>query len=183
MTAPANASAIVLPFEGHHPHVGPDVFLAPGAAIIGDVTIGARCSIWFGAVLRGDDHFIRLGEEVNVQDNVVIHEGRGEQPTIIGDRTTVGHAAILHGCTVGPLCIVGMGAKVLDGCEIGERCLIAAGALLAPGTRIPPGTLVMGAPARVKRDLRPDELVHLERSAANYVELARRYLRGAAAHT
>jgi carbonic anhydrase/acetyltransferase-like protein (isoleucine patch superfamily) len=174
---PAMPSGLVLPFEGRQPRLGPDVFVAPGAAVIGDVTIGARSSIWFGAVLRGDDHFIRLGDEVNIQDNVVIHEGRGELPAIIGDRTTIGHGAILHGCTVGSLCIVGLGAKIMDGCEIGERCLIAAGALLAPGTRVPPGTLVMGAPARVKRDLRPDELAHLEQSAANYVSLGRRYLR------
>lgn len=170
-------SGIVLPFEGRQPQLGSDVFLAPGAAVIGDVTIGARSSIWFGAVLRGDDHFIRLGVEVNIQDNAVVHEGRGELPAIIGDRTTVGHGAILHGCTVGALCIVGMGATIMDGCEIGERCLIAAGSLLAPGTRVPPGTLVVGAPARVKRDLRPDELAHLEQSAGNYVDLARRYLR------
>lgn len=172
-------SGIVLPFEGRLPQLGPDVFLAPGAAVIGDVIIGARSSVWFGAVLRGDDHFIRVGDEVNIQDNVVIHEGRGELPALIGDRTTVGHAAILHGCTVGALCIVGMGAKIMDGCQIGERCLIAAGTLLTPGTRVPPGTLVVGAPGRVKRDLRPDELAHLEESAANYVELASRYLRAA----
>lgn len=170
--------AWLIPFEGRAPQVGPDVFLAPGAAIVGDVVLGARSSVWFGAVLRGDDHFIRVGEEVNLQDNVVVHEGRGELPTVIGDRVTVGHSAILHGCTIGTLCIVGMGATIMDGCEIGERCLIAAGSLLSPGTRVPPGTLVIGAPARVKRELRPDEIDHLAQSAANYVELASRYLRG-----
>ena len=167
---------LILPFSGKHPRIGQGVFLAPTAAVIGDVEIGPRSSVWFGAVLRGDDHFIRVGEETNIQDNVVIHEGRGEMPAIIGNRVTIGHSVTLHGSTVGDLCIVGMGATLLDGCVVGERSLVAAGALLAPGTRIPAGTLVMGSPARVKRDLRPDEIEHLEISAANYVTLAGRYL-------
>ena len=168
---------MILSFEGRSPRLADPVFVAPTAAVVGDVEIGARSSIWFGAVLRGDDHFIRIGEETNVQDNVVIHEGRGERPALIGSRVTIGHSVTLHGCTIGDLCILGMGATILDDCEVGERCLIAAGALLTPGTRIAAGTLVIGAPARVKRDLRPDELEHLSISAANYVTLANRYLR------
>lgn len=168
---------MIVPFEGRRPRLGADVFLAPSASLIGDVDVGDRSSIWFGAVLRGDDHFIRIGEETNIQDNVVIHEGRGEKPALIGNRVTVGHSATLHGCTIGDLCIVGMGAVILDGCEVQARCVVAAGSLLAPGTVVPSGTLVMGSPARVKRDLRPDELAHLAVSASNYVALAARYLR------
>ena len=130
-----------------------------------------------GRPSRGDDHFIRIGEETNIQDNVVIHEGRGQLPALIGNRVTIGHSVTLHGSAVGDLCIVGMGATLLDGCVVGERCVVAAGALLAPGTRVPPGTLVMGAPARVKRDLRPEEIDQIAESAANYVSLAARYLR------
>lgn len=167
---------MIFPFGGRNPQLDPSAFIAPGASVIGDVRVGARSSVWFGAVLRGDDHFIQVGDETNIQDNVVIHEGRGELPAVIGNRVTVGHSVTLHGCQVGDLCIVGMGVTVLDGCEIGERCLVAAGSLLAPGTKVPPGVLVLGAPARVKRDLRPDELAHLEVSAANYVQLAARYL-------
>lgn len=167
---------MILSFAGIHPRLADAVFVAPTASVVGDVHIGARSSVWFGAVLRGDDHFIRIGEETNVQDNVVIHEGLGERPALIGNRVTIGHSVTLHGCTVGDLCIVGMGATILDGCEVGQGCLVAAGALLAPGTRVPAGKLVMGVPARVTRDLRPDEVDHLAVSAANYVALAARYL-------
>ncbi len=167
---------MIFAFAGKHPQLAAAVFVAPSASVVGDVQIGTRSSVWFGAVLRGDDHFIRIGEETNVQDNVVIHEGRGALPALIGNRVTIGHSVTIHGSMVGDLCILGMGATILDGCEIGERCLVAAGALLVPGTRIPAGTLVMGAPARVKRDLRPDELNQLAISAANYVALGARYL-------
>ena len=168
---------MIVPFEGKAPVVPPSAFVAPTAAIIGDVRLGARTSIWFGAVLRGDDYFIQIGDETNIQDNVVIHEGRDTHPAILGKRVTVGHAVTLHGATVGDLALMGMGATILDGCDIGERCVVAAGALLSPGTKVPPGTLVIGAPGRVKRDLRADELRHLEESAAEYVDLAARYLR------
>ncbi len=167
---------MILPFAGKHPQLGAAVFVADTASVIGDVKIGARSSVWFGAVLRGDDHYIRIGDETNIQDNSVIHVGLGELPAIIGNRVTIGHSVTLHGSMVGDLCIVGMGATILDGCEIGERCLVAAGSLLAPGTKIPPGTLVLGAPARVKRNLRPNEIEHLTISATNYVALGARYL-------
>lgn len=168
---------MILPFGGKHPQIGADVFVAPTASVVGDVEIGARSSIWFGAVLRGDDHYIRVGDDTNIQDNVVIHEGRGRLPVLIGNRVTIGHSVTLHGSVVGDLCMVGMGATLLDGCVVGERCVIAAGSLLTPGTRVRPGTLVMGAPAHVKRDLRPEEIHQIAESAANYASLAARYLR------
>lgn len=171
-----NGPALILSFGGKTPRLGAGVFVAPSASVIGDVAIGARSSIWFGAVLRGDDHFIRIGEETSVQDNAVIHEGRDRHPALIGDRVTVGHSATLHGCTVGDLCIVGMGATLLDGCVVGERSIVGAGALVPAGMEIPPGTLALGTPARVKRDLTPAELDHLAQSAASYVALAARYL-------
>jgi carbonic anhydrase/acetyltransferase-like protein (isoleucine patch superfamily) len=167
---------MILPFRGKHPQLGAGVFVAPTASIVGDVQLGPRASVWFGAVLRGDDFFIRIGEETNIQDNVVIHEGRGSEPAVIGRRVTIGHAVTLHGSRVGDLCLLGMGATILDGCEIGEGCLIAAGALLPPGLRVPAGKLVLGAPARIIRDLRPDERAQLEVSAASYVALAAQYL-------
>jgi gamma-carbonic anhydrase len=167
---------VILSFAGKQPRLGDGIFVAPTATVVGDVEIGSRSSIWFGAVLRGDDHFIRIGEETNIQDNVVIHEGRGEHAAVIGDRVTVGHSVTLHGCTIGDLCVVGMGTTILDGCDVGASCLIAAGSLLVQGTLIPPRTLAMGAPARVKRDLRPDEIEQLAGSAASYVALAARYL-------
>ena len=168
---------MILPFAGKQPQLGANVFVAPSASVIGDVEIGARSSVWFGAVLRADDHYIRIGEDTNIQDNVVIHEGRGRLPALVGNRVTIGHSVTVHGSVLGDLCMVGMGATILDGCVVGVRCLVAAGALLAPGTRVRPGTLVMGAPARVKRDLRPEEIDQIIESAASYVSLAARYLR------
>jgi carbonic anhydrase/acetyltransferase-like protein (isoleucine patch superfamily) len=168
---------VILPFAGKLPQIAADVFLAPTATLIGDVEVGPRSSIWFGAVLRGDDHFIRIGADTNVQDNVVIHEGRGVAPALIGDRVTIGHGATVHGSVVGDLCLIGMGAILLDGCEIGAGSIVAAGALVVAGTRIPPGKLVVGAPGRVARDLTPDEQAHLEASAASYAALAARYRR------
>jgi carbonic anhydrase/acetyltransferase-like protein (isoleucine patch superfamily) len=162
-------------FRGKRPQIDASAFVADSATVIGDVVIGARSSIWFGAVLRGDVFNIRIGEGTSIQDNSVIHVTRDQFATDIGDNVTVGHNVTLHGCTVGDLCIVGMGAVVLDEAHIGERCIIGAGALVTPGTRIPPGHLAVGSPARVKRELLDDELSWLESSAAHYVELVREY--------
>jgi gamma-carbonic anhydrase len=162
-------------FNGKRPVVDPTAFVTETATIIGDVTIGARASIWFGAVLRGDVYHIRVGEETSIQDNAVIHVTHGQHPTEVGARCTIGHAVTLHGCTVGDQCIIGMGAIILDEGVVGDRCIIGAGALVTPGTRIPPGTLAVGSPARPKRALTEEELTWLESSAAHYVELARVY--------
>jgi carbonic anhydrase/acetyltransferase-like protein (isoleucine patch superfamily) len=167
--------ALIRPFRDKHPLIDETVFVADTATIIGDVEIGARSSIWFGAVLRGDVFHIRIGAETSVQDNAVIHVTHDRFPTLIGSRVTIGHAVTLHGCTIGDLCIIGMGSIVLDQAEIGERSILGAGALVTPGTRIPPGHLAVGAPARVKRALTEAELQWLESSAAHYVELGRVY--------
>ncbi len=166
---------IVRAFEGRHPKIGEDTYLADNAVVVGDVEIGRRSSIWFGAVLRGDVYHIRVGDETSIQDNSVVHVTSGQNATVIGSRVTVGHSVTLHGCTVGDRCIVGMGSTLLDRAEIGDRCIIGAGSLVTPGTRIPPGTLAVGAPARPKRELTDDELAWIEFSADHYVELAEKY--------
>lgn len=162
-------------FRGRRPVIDPSVFVADNATLIGDVHIGARSSVWFGAVIRGDVFHIRIGSETSIQDNTVVHVTHDRFATQVGDRVTVGHSVTLHGCTIGDLCIIGMGATILDQVEIGERCIVGAGALLTPGTKVPPGHLVMGSPARVKRPLTEPELQWLVNSAAHYVELARIY--------
>jgi carbonic anhydrase/acetyltransferase-like protein (isoleucine patch superfamily) len=167
---------LVRPVRGRVPQVDPTCFVADTAAIIGDVTIGARSSIWFGAVLRGDVFHIRIGEETSIQDNSVIHVTHDEHATLVGSQVTIGHSVTLHGCTIGDRCIVGMGAIVLDEAVVGDRCIVGAGALVTPGTKIPAGHLAVGSPARPKRALTEEELAWLESSAAHYVELARVYV-------
>ena len=162
-------------FDGKRPEVHPTAFVADNATVIGDVTVGARASIWFGAVLRGDVFHIRIGEDTSIQDNSVIHVTHGLYGTRVGSKVTVGHQVTLHGCTVGDLCIVGMGSTILDQAEVGDRCIIGAGALVTPGTKIPAGHLAVGSPARVKRALTEDELSWLEASALHYVELINKY--------
>ncbi len=162
-------------FQGKRPQIDPSAFIAETATIVGDVTVGARSSIWFGTVIRGDVFHVRIGEETSIQDNTVIHVTHDRYATSVGNRVTVGHGVILHGCAVRDLVIVGMGAIVLDQAEIGDRCIVGAGALVTPGTRIPAGHLVVGAPARVKRPLNEDELAWLESSSAHYVALTAQY--------
>ena len=175
MLPPSNHRGMIRPFAGKSPNVDPTAFVADNAVIVGDVTIGARSSVWFGAVLRGDVFHIRIGEDTSIQDNSVIHVTHDQYATTVGNKVTVGHSVTLHGCTVGSSCIVGMGAIVLDQAVIGDRCIVGAGALVTPGTRIPPGTLAVGSPARVKRPLTDDELGWLDASALHYVELIRKY--------
>jgi carbonic anhydrase/acetyltransferase-like protein (isoleucine patch superfamily) len=162
-------------FADREPRVDPAAVVFDGATVVGRVTIGPGSSVWFGAVVRGDVHEIAIGARTNVQDRTVIHVTTDRFGTTIGDEVTIGHAAVLHGCSVGDRALIGIGAIVLDGAEIGERSMVGAGALVTPGTRIPPGHLAVGSPARVKRPLTPDELAHLERSSANYAALAARY--------
>jgi gamma-carbonic anhydrase len=169
--------AIIRSFDGKHPQVGAGTFLADNAVLVGDVHVGARSSIWFGAVARGDVYYIRIGDETSIQDNSVIHVTNGQHATRVGSRVTVGHSVTLHGCTIGDRCIIGMGSTILDDAVIGDRCIVGAGALVTPGTKIPAGTLAVGAPARPKRELNAEELLWIESSADHYVELAGRYLR------
>ncbi len=151
------------------------MFVAAGARIIGDVEIGAASSVWFGTVVRGDVFHIRIGRRTNLQDNAVLHVRKGRIPCLVGDEVTVGHGAILHACTVGDRCLIGMGAIVMDGAELAEDCLVAAGALVPPGFQAPPRSLVLGSPARVRRQLSDEEVAELATSAENYVHLAAEY--------
>ena len=163
--------ALLIEFHGKRPQVADDVFLAPNAVLIGDVTIGAGASIWFGAVLRGDFGSIAIGPGTNVQDNAVIHLA-DDFPCLIGSWVTVGHSAIVHACTVGDECLVGMGSVILDGAVIGAQCLIGAKALVTPGTQIPEGSLVLGSPAKVVRALTAQERATLRVWAEKYVHNA-----------
>jgi carbonic anhydrase/acetyltransferase-like protein (isoleucine patch superfamily) len=168
--------ALVRSYAGKTPRLHESAFVADGAIVIGDVEIGPESSLWFGAIARGDVNSIRIGARTNVQDYSVIHVTTRTHPTVVGDEVTIGHRVTLHGCTVGDRCLVGIGSIVLDGAVLGEESIVGAGALVAPGTVVPPRTLVMGTPARPKRELRPEELVHLRDSAARYAGYARQYL-------
>jgi carbonic anhydrase/acetyltransferase-like protein (isoleucine patch superfamily) len=167
--------ALILPFGGHSPRIGRDVFLAPNATIIGDVEIADGASVWFGAVLRGDIGPIRIGPRTNVQDLACVHLTEGLSQTVLGADVTVGHGAILHGCVVGDRCLVGMGSVVLDNAQIGEGSVIAAGSVVTARTVIPPRSLVRGTPARVIREVTPEEGALGVIGAAHYVETARRF--------
>src|SRR3989440_4267867 len=166
---------MIRPFRGKHPQIHPTAFVEDSAQVVGDVSIGAHSSVWFGAVVRGDVFHIRIGERTNVQDGTVIHVTNGTHATILEDEVTVGHNVTLHGCYVERGSLVGIGSIVMDGCRVGERSLVAAGALVSPGTIIPPRSLVMGVPARVKRQLNEREGADLEVFWKNYVEDTRVY--------
>lgn len=158
------------------PVLGDGVFVAPGARVIGEVTVGDQSSIWYGTVVRGDVNHVRIGRQTNLQDGCVVHVTTARHPAVIGDQVTVGHGAVVHGCTVGDRCLLGMGAIVLDGAELGEGCLVAAGALVPPGKVFPARSLVVGSPARVKGTVDDDDLAWILRSAEHYVELAQRHM-------
>ncbi len=160
---------------GKTPVVDPTAWVAPTATLVGDVVLGPHVSVWFGAVLRADMHFIRVGAYTNLQDNVVVHVTKDLYPTEIGEYVTVGHGAVVHACRVGSRCLIGMGAVLLDGAEIGDESLVAAGALVPPGLRVPPRSLVMGVPARVVRTLSDEEVARIQENARVYVEYKDRY--------
>lgn len=168
------ADALVLAVGERRPRLDVTSWVAPGARIIGDVTVGTDSSIWYGAVLRAESEPIRIGARTNLQDNAVVHTDPGS-PAVIGDGVSVGHAAILHGCSVGDGCLIGMGAIVMNGAVIGAGSLVAAGALVPAGAQIPPGSLVVGVPAAARRPLRDAEVATVRDNAANYVALARQH--------
>ena len=145
-----------------------DVVLLPGARVSGAVTMGRGCSVWYNAVIRGDEAPITVGEDTNVQDNAVLHTTEGA-PLVVGSGVTIGHSAILHSCTVGDNTLIGMGAIVLDGAVVGSSCLVGAGALVTGGTVIPDGSMAFGSPARVIRPLRPEEIESNRDNARAYV--------------
>ena len=163
------------PFNSILPTLGADVFVAPGAHVIGDVVLGEGSSVWFNAVLRGDIAPLRIGARTNIQDLSVLHVSSGF-PTTLGDDVTVGHRAIIHGCTIESECLIGMGAIILDGAYIEEGCLIAAGALVPPGKRVPAGSVYMGAPGKVRRPTSPQDRQSFLASALHYAELGKLYL-------
>jgi carbonic anhydrase/acetyltransferase-like protein (isoleucine patch superfamily) len=150
------------------PVLGQGVYLALTAIVLGDVALGDFSSVWYGAVLRGDINRIVVGRHSNVQDNAVIHLA-DDFPCLVGDWVTIGHSAVVHACTIGDECLIGIGATVLDGAVIGEQSLVGAGAVVTPGTVIPPGSMVLGAPARVKRALTAEERAGLKHWAEKYV--------------
>jgi carbonic anhydrase/acetyltransferase-like protein (isoleucine patch superfamily) len=166
---------MIAAYAGRAPQLDPSVFVVNSATIIGDVVIGPESSVWFGAVVRGDIHPIRIGARSNVQDNATLHVVGGKFGTTLGDGVTVGHNAVVHGCTIEDGVLVGMGAIVLDGAVVGAESLIAAGALVPPGTRVPPRSLVLGSPGKVVRAVSDDELERIRSSASNYVGYAQRY--------
>jgi carbonic anhydrase/acetyltransferase-like protein (isoleucine patch superfamily) len=159
------------------PAVPADCWVAPTAVIVGDVELGAGASVWFGAVIRGDNEPIRIGRQTNIQDNSVLHSDAGF-PLSIGAGCTIGHRAIVHGCTIGDNTLVGMGAIVMNGAVIGRNCLIGAGALISEGGTIPEASLVIGMPGRIRRALTPDEIERLAASAQHYADNGRRFAAG-----
>jgi carbonic anhydrase/acetyltransferase-like protein (isoleucine patch superfamily) len=142
--------------RGHTPKIGEDCFIAENATIVGEVSMGAQCSIWFNAVLRGDVHFIKMGDKVNVQDGAVIHCTYKKAPTTIGNNVSIGHNAIVHGCTIKDNVLVGMGSIIMDDCVVESNCIIAAGAVLTKGTHVPSGTIYAGMPAKKIKDISPE---------------------------
>jgi carbonic anhydrase/acetyltransferase-like protein (isoleucine patch superfamily) len=166
---------MILRYGDRSPKLAPDVYVHASAHVIGDVEIGPASSVWFQVVIRADVERVRVGRATNVQDHATIHVTHERWPTILGDGVTVGHRAVLHGCTVGDYALIGIGAIVLDGAEVGSEVLVGAGALVAPGAKIPPRTLVLGSPAKPVRNLRPEEIAHLHHSAELYVGYAKSY--------
>lgn len=169
--------AIVRAVFGKSPKLGPDVFLAENATVVGDVELGAEVGIWYGAVLRADCGFIRIGARSNIQDLACVHMTTGISNSVIGEDCTVGHGAIIHGATIGDRVLVGMGSVVLDNAEIGDECLIAAGTVVPPRLKVPPRMLVRGTPGKIIRELTDAEAALGIDGARTYVELAREHRR------
>jgi carbonic anhydrase/acetyltransferase-like protein (isoleucine patch superfamily) len=157
------------------PRIDPTCFIAESAAVIGDVVLGLRSSVWHNVTIRGDVNWIRIGSESNIQDNSVVHVTHRTGPVEIGDRVTIGHAAVIHACTIRDVVLVGMGSIILDGAEIGTESIVGAGALITRGVKIPPRSLVLGSPAKVVRKLSPDEVLSIQRYADNYIHYAAIY--------
>ena len=163
-------------FQGITPTVPPSCFIEETAVVIGDVVMGEQCSVWFNAVIRGDVHYIRIGERTNVQDLCMLHVTHDTHPLIIGNDVTIGHSVVLHGCTIQDRVLVGMGAIIMDGAVIGEDSVVGAGSLVVEGTIVPPKSLILGSPARVRRPVTVKELAWIKESAGNYVRYARQYM-------
>lgn len=172
----------IVSYQGMEPHMDPGTWIAPGATVIGDVEIGEKSSVWFGCVIRGDVHRIRIGARTNIQDLSMVHvthykhpDKSDGHPTIIGDDVTVGHRVMLHGCTIEDACLIGMSATILDGAVIGRESIVGAGALVTGGKIFPPRSLILGSPAKAVRTLSDEEVEELYASAKRYVAFARSY--------
>jgi carbonic anhydrase/acetyltransferase-like protein (isoleucine patch superfamily) len=165
-------------YQGVRPKIAESAFVEETAAVIGDVVIGEDSSVWFNTVIRGDVHFIRIGNRTNIQDLCVIHVSRDTYSTVLGDDVTVGHHVVLHGCIINDRVLIGMGAIIMDGAVIGEDCVVGAGALVTEQTVVPPKSLILGSPAKVKRAVTDKELAWIKESAHNYVRYAKQYLSG-----
>jgi carbonic anhydrase/acetyltransferase-like protein (isoleucine patch superfamily) len=174
----------ILTYKHYSPKLSKGVWVADGAIVIGDVEIGEDSSIWFGAILRGDVHFIKIGKRTNIQDLSMIHtthhKGKNRVvgdgfPTIIGDDVTIGHRVMLHGCTIEDNCLIGMSATILDGAVIGKNSIVGAGSLVTMNKKFPPNSLIMGSPAKVVRELSDEEIAELKASAKRYVEFKNSY--------
>ena len=163
-----NEEIKIFPYLGKFPKLAEDVFLAPGAKVIGDVEIGPNSSVWYNTVIRGDVHYIRIGSMTNVQDCSMLHVTNGRFPLNIGNKVTIGHSVTLHGCTIHDLCLIGMGAIILDGTVVEKGSMVAAGAVVKPNFVVPSGALVAGVPAKVVRLLNERELLDIEKSAERY---------------
>src|SRR6478609_2359623 len=162
--------SVILPVKGVHPQIPESCFIAPNATVVGDVVMGEDCSVWFNAVVRGDVNSIRMGNKVNIQDGACIHATYQKTKVILGNNVSIGHNAIVHGCTVHDNVLIGMGAIVMDNCEIGSNTIIAAGAVVTEGTIVPEGCIFAGVPAKKVKDI-SQELIHgeIDRIAANYL--------------
>ncbi|MBI3557554.1 MAG: gamma carbonic anhydrase family protein [Deltaproteobacteria bacterium] len=166
---------MVHPFRGKHPKLHDSVFQAPGCQIVGDVELGSDVSIWFNVVVRGDVHWIKIGDGTNIQDGSILHVSFNKAPLTIGKNVTVGHLVMLHGCTIGDFVLVGMRSVIMDHAEIGGESIVAAGALVTEGFKAPPRSLILGSPAKVVRSLGDDEIKFLHKSAENYKQYVRWY--------
>jgi carbonic anhydrase/acetyltransferase-like protein (isoleucine patch superfamily) len=170
---------MIRPHRGRLPRVPSSAFIDDSAQVIGDVEIGEESSVWMGVVIRGDVNWIRIGRRSNVQDGTIVHVMTNTHPTTIGDNVTIGHGAIVHGCTIENQCLIGMGAILLNGSHVGTGSIVAAGTLLVEGMKVPPRSLVMGSPGKVKRTLSDAEVLDIQAYADRYVNLRLDYLNNA----
>jgi carbonic anhydrase/acetyltransferase-like protein (isoleucine patch superfamily) len=163
-------------FQGTKPTIPTSCFIEETGVVIGDVVLGEHCSVWFHAVIRGDVHYIRIGNRTNVQDLCMLHITHDTHPLIIGNEVTIGHGVILHGCTIKDRVLIGMGAIIMDGVVIGEDSVVGAGALITEQTIVPPNSLILGSPAKITRSVTAEEIAWIKESAENYVKYADLYL-------
>jgi gamma-carbonic anhydrase len=166
---------MIRPFRGVMPRIAPSAYVDLSAQVIGDVVIGERSSVWPNVAIRGDVNIVRIGDETSIQDNTVVHVDHGQYPCLVGNGVTVGHRVVLHGCEVEDGALIGIGAVVLNGARIGAGAVVAAGALVPEGMQVPPNVLVMGMPAKVRRDVTQEEHDRFRKNAGNYVRITAIY--------